>query len=77
MGTLRCIHNDSHIEQAKGKAGAENRKCSICGGSMKLMSKSEKLAAKEEVPPQGYASPKNREREVKPRRAFKKRGPSR
>jgi len=44
---------------------------------MKLIGKSEKLAPKEEVPPQGYASPKNRERNVKPRRAFKKQGPSR
>ena len=76
MGTLRCIHNDSHIEQAKGKVGAESRKCSICGGSMKLVGKGDKLAPKAEVPPLGDASPKNRERNMKPRRAFKKQGPS-
>jgi hypothetical protein len=44
---------------------------------MKLMGKSDKLAPREQVTPQGYASPKNRERDMKPRRAFKKQGPSR
>jgi hypothetical protein len=44
---------------------------------MKLMGKSDKFAPKGEVPTQGIASPKNRERDVKPRRAFKKQGPSR
>ena len=76
MATLRCIHNDSHIEQAKGNVGAENRKCSICGGAMKLMGKNDKLAPKGELPPQGYASPKNRARDMKPKRAFKKQGPA-
>jgi hypothetical protein len=43
---------------------------------MKLVGKGDKLAPKAEVPPLGDASPKNRERNMKPRRAFKKQGPS-
>jgi len=40
------------------------------------MGKNDKLAPKGELPPQGYASPKNRARDMKPKRAFKKQGPA-
>jgi hypothetical protein len=43
---------------------------------MKLIDKSDALALKGEVPPQGKASPKNRKRNEKPKRAFKKQGPA-
>jgi len=75
MATLQCIHNDSHVELAKGKAGSQNQKCSICGGSMKLMDNKNKLGAGKELPLQASLSPIQRARNTKPKKAFKKQGP--
>jgi hypothetical protein len=75
MATLQCIHNDSHIEQVKGLAGTQDRKCSICGGSMKLMDRKNKPAASGDELSQSSLSPIRRARNVKPMKAMKKQGP--